>query len=233
MNDPRFPEGNDDAHAANMRQKCLPTYLVIDISSSMAPYQDALNHTLDHLHVTLVTSPRVSEFAYMSIIAFSHEPLMVMEMTDLQSVPSMPQVLCGGGTQYGKAFELVKQRIDVDVPALNAQGKAVLRPAVFFLTDGAPMDSNWEAAFRRLVDPSSKRRPHVITYGFGQARQDVLAKVATKAAFLATGEADQQTALSQAISSLVNSLVASARAEEMRIPASAEGYHVIPVEYLD
>lgn len=233
MTEPWFPDGNEQTHPMSMRQKCLPTYLVVDVSHSMSPYQDALNRTLEHLHVKLATSPRVSEFAHMSIIVFSHEPTLLLQMTDLECVPSMPAVICGGGTQYGKAFDLVKQRIDVDIPALNAQGRAVLRPAVFFLTDGAPMDSGWEAAFRRLVDPSSKRRPHVITYGFGDARADVLGKVATKAAFLATSEADQETALSRAISSLVNSLVASARAEEMRIPTEAEAFRSIPVEYID
>lgn len=233
MTDSWFNDASDGPHAAGMRQKCLPTYLVVDSSTSMAAFQNALNRTLEHLHAKLATSPRVSEFAHMSIISFSHEPLLLLEMTDLQYVPSMPQVVCTGGTQYGRAFDLVRQRIDVDIPALNAQGKAVLRPAVFFLTDGAPQDPDWRASFLRLVDPSSKRRPHVITYGFGKAHAGVLSKVATKAAFLATGGSDQEQALSRAISSLVNSLVASARTEEMHIPVSAEGYQSLPVEFLD
>src|SRR5207244_4491047 len=83
---------------------------------------------------------------------------------------------------------------DTDVAALLAQGRAVLRPAVFFLTDGAPTDPGWEQSFQRLVDKSWARRPHVITYGFGAAPREVLSKVATKAAFLAENGADQDTA---------------------------------------
>ncbi|MEU7058129.1 hypothetical protein [Streptomyces sp. NPDC046197] len=225
--------GNGPDHDMNFRQKCLPTYLVVDVSSSMSPYQDTLNRTLEDLHLTLSTNPRVSEFAHMSVLVFSHEPILVLEMTDLAYVPSMPTVVCGGGTHYGKVFDLVRQRIDLDVPALSAQRKAVLRPAVFFLTDGEPMDSGWERNFQALVAPGSRRHPHVITYGFGSADPNVLSKVATKAAFIATGNSDQNEALSKAISSLVNTLVASAASAEMRIPAEAEGYRSIPVEYVD
>src|SRR4051794_34054608 len=164
------------------RQKCLPTYLVIDVSRSMQPHQAALNRILARLHGALRSSPRVSEFAHMSIIAFSTQAWLVVEMIDMEMVDQMPEVVCDGWTNYAEAFDLVRQRIDVDLPMLNAEGKAVLRPCVFFLTDGEPMDPGWEFAFRRLVDKNWPRRPHVITYGFGAAEPAVLAKVSTKAA---------------------------------------------------
>src|SRR4051794_12402803 len=112
----------------HMRQKCLPTYLVIDVSTSMSQHEQMLNQTLKKLHSTLANSPRVSEFAHMSIIAFSTQPWVVIEMTDMEYVPGMPEVACDGMTNYGAAFDLVRERIDIDLPALTAQGKAVLRP---------------------------------------------------------------------------------------------------------
>jgi uncharacterized protein YegL len=221
-------------HAAYAtRQKCLPTYLVIDVSASMQPHQQALNNTLKKLHAALVQSPRVSEFAHISIIGFSTQPWLVIEMVDMELVPEMPDVMCDGATNYGATFEFVRQRIDIDLPALNAQGKAVLRPCVFFLTDGVPTDNNWEAAFRWLVDKSWNRRPHVITYGFGAASAHVLGKVATKGAFLADGTEAQDEALARAMNSLLNTLVASARTEEMQLPLQTPGYQVIPIEYMD
>jgi uncharacterized protein YegL len=229
----------DDGHPVGrgatytMKQKCLPTYLVIDASYSMTPYQETLNQTLEQLHRTLSESPRVSEFAYMSIIAFSTSAQVVIEMTDMEEIPAMPEVVCNGKTDYRAAFDLVRTRIDVDVPALNAQGKAVLRPAMFFLTDGQPTEPGWEEAFRNLVAPAWKRHPHVITYGFGSVQSDVLSKVATKAAFYAEPGTKHDAALTQAINSLLNSLVASSRAEEMQIPTVADGYRTIPVEYMD
>ncbi|MDA3642425.1 hypothetical protein LZ318_20995 [Saccharopolyspora indica] len=216
-----------------MKQKCLPTYVVVDASYSMTPYQDTLNQTLAQLHRKLAGSPRVSEFALMSIIAFSTSAQVVIEMTDMERIPVMPDVVCNGKTDYRAAFDLVRERIEVDVPALNAQGKAVLRPAMFFLTDGQPTEPGWEAAFRELVDPGWKRHPHVITYGFGSVQSEVLSKVATKAAFYAEPGTRNDEALGQAINSLLNSLVASSRSEEMQIPVVAEGYRSIPVEYMD
>lgn len=217
----------------SLKQKCLPTYLVVDASASMQPYEDLLNETLEQVHTTLAESPRISEFAYMSIVAFANNPQVVIEMTDLESVPGMPQVICSGGTNYGGVFDLLRQRIDIDVDELNAQGRAVLRPAVFFLTDGGPTDKHWDKAFRALVDPAWKRHPHVIAYGFGSAPEEVLSRVATKAAFLASPGVDHSQALTTAISSLLNSLVASSRSEVLQIPQSAEGFVSLAVEYMD
>ncbi|MEU4162654.1 VWA domain-containing protein [Actinoplanes sp. NPDC026670] len=217
----------------HMRQKCLPTYLVIDVSTSMSPHEQTLNQTLKKLHSTLANSPRVSEFAHMSIIAFSTQPWVVIEMTDMEYVPGMPEVACDGMTGYGAAFDLVRERIDIDLPALTAQGKAVLRPIMFFLTDGAPTDGEWENAFRTLVDKGRRRRPHVVTYGFGAAPEEVLSRIATKAAFVADGSSGQDEALSTALHSMLNSLVASAQADELLIPAQASGYKSVPLEYLD
>ncbi len=216
-----------------LRQKCLPTYLVVDVSGSMQKHQDGLNRTLKKLHHTLANSPRVAEFAHMSIIAFSTMPWVVIEMVDMEYVTDMPEVLCNGMTNYGDAFDLIKQRIEADIPVLRSAGRAVLRPCVFFLTDGIPSDNEWKAAFDRLTDRSWSRRPHVITYGFGDASEAVLSKVATKAAFIADGTSDEDGALSRAISGLLNSLVASARAEEMMIPTETPGYKSINVEYMD
>jgi len=215
-------------------QKCLPTYLVIDVSTSMTSHEEFLNGTLQKVHRSLTGSPRVSEFAHMSIIAFSTQPWLVIEMVDMEEIDSMPRVRCNGMTNYGLAFELVRQRIDVDVPALRARGMAVLRPCVFFLTDGEPTDRDWCPAFQRLVDRNWNRRPHVITYGFGATSERVLAQVATKAAFLADGQGNLDEALSEAINSMLNSLVASARAEKIQIPMSApSGYRSIELEYMD
>ncbi|MFH0520155.1 VWA domain-containing protein [Streptomyces sp. M41] len=223
-----------DPNVYQMRQKCLPTYLVIDASSSMAPHQNTLNQTLSQLHAAISESPRVSEFAHMSLIAFSSDAHLIIEMTDLDRIPVMPEVVCKGLTNYSAAFDLVRGRIETDVDELRSLGMSVLRPVMFLLTDGAPTDEGWHDAFRRLVDRSWPRYPHVISYGFGAANPDVLSKVATKAAFLADAGTHQDHALLEALGSLLNSLVASSRAGEMQIPRSAPGFTPQPVseEYL-
>ncbi len=220
-------------HGTAIKSKCLPTYLVFDTSGSMKSQEGLLNDTLEMVYDVLVENPRVSEFAHISIVSFNTTAQVVVEMTDIQDLQALPQFTCGGATDYGAAFRLIQQRIDQDVPNLNAIGKGVLRPAVFLLTDGIPTDSGWETAFRNLVAPSWRRYPHVITYGFGEARTDVLSKIATKAAFIADDTTGNRTAITEAMTSMLRTLVASAKAEQLKMPTEVQGFTSIPIEYMD
>jgi uncharacterized protein YegL len=225
-------EPNGAAHPATTKTKCLPVYLVFDTSGSMNAHTQLLNDTLDFFYRSVVESPRVSEFAHISIINFSTNAHVALGMTDVQDIQSLPEFSCDGRTDYGKAFRLIQQQIDHDVPNLNAKGKAVLRPAVFFMTDGVPTDPGWETAFGELVAKDWRRYPHVITWGFGNARQDVLSKIATKGAFIAKQHTGNQQAITEIITSMLRTLVASAKAETLQIPKDVEGFTSLPVEYM-
>jgi uncharacterized protein YegL len=218
--------------STDTKTKCLPTYLVFDTSYSMLQFQKVLNDTVEELYNTLAASPSVGEFAHVSIVNFNEDAQVVVEMTDLGELQALPQFTCGGRTNYGKAFRLLRDRIEHDVPALLAQGKAVLRPAVFFMTDGLPSDKDWHAAFTSLVDKSWPRYPHVITYGFGEAKPEVLAKVATKAAFLANEQTTDKSAITKVLANMVRTLVASAKAEHLRIPDELDGFTSVPLDYM-
>ncbi|MGW2372018.1 MULTISPECIES: vWA domain-containing protein [Kitasatospora] len=213
---------------------CLPTYVVIDASSSMKPHEAVLNATLSRLHYNLATNPRVSEFARVSVVAFSTDVHVVIPMSDMEQVPSMPEVICGGRTDYGKTFDRLRECIEQDVSSLRAQHYSVLRPTVFFLTDGGPTDAGWRKSFRELVDRSRPRYPHVIAYGFGDAERGVLQEVATKALFIADGT-DTESALSGAISGLLNTLIASSQTGQMQIATDVKGFEYVQVaqEYVD
>ncbi|GAA0955717.1 vWA domain-containing protein [Virgisporangium aurantiacum] len=214
--------------------KCLPTYLVVDTSTSMAEHQDLLNGLVDHLVDAIGNSPRVAEFAHMSIITFNTAPHLVLPMSDIERVDRLPDITCRGATNYGAMFRLLKVRIDADIQELrDSAGRAVLRPAVFILTDGEPTDQAWSTDFGDLTDQQWRRRPHVISFGFGAANPTVLGKIATKAAFLAESAATEQEAIMTMITSLLKSLVASASAAEFTIPTKVDGYERVPIEYVD
>jgi uncharacterized protein YegL len=215
------------------RVTCLPTYLVIDTSESMEPHTRLLNDTLNHIYDTVIESPSVSEFAHISLISFNTTAHLVLEMTDLEQVSALPVLTCSGRTSYGDAFDLVRERIQVDLPRLKGEGKAVLRPVMFFLTDGAPTDDRWETAFLSLTDRGWPAYPHVITFGFGNADPKVLSKVATTKAFLAEPDIEDEQALSAVLAGLLNSLVSSAATQSLQLPASLEGFIQIPKDYMD
>jgi uncharacterized protein YegL len=215
------------------KTKCLPTYLLLDTSSSMTTHEKTLNETLEHVYLSLVESPRVAEFAHISIITFNTDPHLVLEMTDIEEISAVPALSCGGSTNFGSAFDLLSERINIDVPTLKSAGMAVLRPAAFLLTDGQPTDTNWATRFAALVDPAWSRRPHVITFGFGDATSEIIGSMATKAAFLAKNNLQEKEALTTMLTTLLNTLVASAPAGELVIPTDLPGFDRVPVDYVE
>ncbi|MGH3942195.1 MAG: vWA domain-containing protein [Pseudonocardiaceae bacterium] len=216
------------------KAKCLPTYLLMDTSGTMKVHEKTLNDTLEHVYLSLVENPRVSEFAHISIISFNTQPHLVLEMTDIEEIQQIPALSCGGLTNFGAAFDLLHERINIDIPARRSAGMAVLRPAVFILTDGLPTDGNtWAARFAALVDPTWSRRPHVITFGFGDATSESLGSMATKAAFRAKDNLHEKDALTSMLTTLLNTLVASAPAGELIIPKDLPGFERVPVDYVE
>jgi uncharacterized protein YegL len=153
-------------------------------------------------------------------------------MTDIQLITELPELACSGVTDFGNAFRLLRSCIDRDVPALNSRGRAVLRPVAFILTDGQPTDSNgypssaWKADYEALIDPSYARHPNIVSFGFRDATAEVLAEIATKqgAAFLAKDVSRENESLKKIFSTLLNTLVASASSNELRLPAEVDGF---------
>lgn len=224
----------EQASRGQYRVQGLPTYVVLDTSGSMKPYENMLNETLMHIYDTMDTSPQVSEFVHLSVISFNTQPHVVVAMEELDELQNLPVVNCYGKTNFGLMFELVRERIESDIPAMARKGLRVLRPVVFLLTDGKPSDEpEWREGLEELTDRDWKAHPNIITYGFGEAKEEILGRIANIAAFAAEKGVDNRTALARALASLLNSLVASAKKKQFQIPEEVEGYRSIPIEYVD
>jgi uncharacterized protein YegL len=218
------------------RSQGLPTYVVLDTSGSMTPHEQLLNDTLMHIYDTIDLTPQVSEFVHLSIVSFNNEPHLVTSMTDLDNVTTLPTVTCGGRTNFAPMFRMVRSLVESDVPQLASKGIRVLRPVIFVLTDACPTDpdpAQWRDALAELTDKGWKPHPYIITYGFGEASEAVLGSIANVAAFAAEKGTSNQGALAGALNSMLNSLVASAKAGELQIPEKVEGYRTIPREYVE
>lgn len=164
--------------------KLLPFYLVVDVSYSMEGSKlDAANQMMPAVLDALAQAPILSDKVRFSVIDFSNDAQVRLPLSDLlEDDTSLPELGLRGGTSYAAAFRLLRTEIEQNVRQLKADGYAVHRPAVFFLSDGEPTEpqAEWQAAFRELTsyDPSTKQGfsmyPNVVPCGVGDANPHTL-----------------------------------------------------------
>src|SRR5262249_41099132 len=164
-------------------QLVMPFYLLCDVSISMTDDMAALNEAVQRLRRAIVSEPAVDDVAHVGIMTFSDQGKMVAPLGQM-SEHGVPALTVEGGTNYGAAFRLLAQTIAQDTASLKAQEYKVYRPCAFFLSDGAPLDPDWEATFRATLtyDPSTgmgmKGHPVFVPYGFRDAPEHVLRRLA-------------------------------------------------------
>ncbi|GIH72317.1 vWA domain-containing protein [Sphaerimonospora thailandensis] len=220
-----------------MSQQILPFYLVCDESSSMmgGPI-DAINKSLPVLHQEIGSNPVVADKTRFALISFNHQAQVLLPLSDLSIVSSVPSLTASGGTDYEVAFNLLYDTISQDVAKLKADGHQVLRPAVFFLTDGQPNPNNWVAAYQRLTDPAWGLRPNILAFGFGEADSAIIQQVATVLGFVADGSLGPAGALQEFAQSLIQSIVSSGTSADanggmsLSAPEKVSGFRTVPAD---
>lgn len=168
----------------NEQGKLLPFYLVVDVSYSMAGSKlDTASTILPAVVDALAEAPILADKVRFGLIDFSDDARVQLPLCDvLDEDLTLPSLSLRGGTSYAAAFRLLRTEIEANVKQLKADGFAVHRPAVFFLSDGAPTDKekDWQAAFHGLVDydPETGKgfvmRPNVVPCGVDDADPQVL-----------------------------------------------------------
>jgi uncharacterized protein YegL len=156
----------------------LPFYILCDESGSMDANGgiDAVNRGLPELHATIAGDPLVSDKCRIGLITFSDIAEELLPLSNLSDVQAMPGCTAKGMTNYGEAFNLLRVVIARDITNLKSQGMQVYRPAVFFITDGEPTD-DWEAAHLALMDKTNPWSPHLFSYGYTGANQNIIEKI--------------------------------------------------------
>ena len=176
----------------------LPIYVLCDQSFSMLDHINALNDSLFELRGACETDPLIAERTRFCVIGFAESPEILVPLCPPAEITGLSGLSVHATTNFGLAFTFLCEVITRDVAMLKEQSHRVCRPAVFFLSDGQPTDSElWPAAHVRLTDPSWDARPNVIAYGLGDADPAIIQRIGTYRAFLSREGVSLTSALRQ------------------------------------
>ncbi|MFI6162873.1 VWA domain-containing protein [Micromonospora haikouensis] len=154
-------------------QRVLPLYLAVDTSASMYSGVEAVQQALIQLVDELLSSPALGEQVRVGIVTFSDDAELVLPLTDMTELRSLPRLHARGVTAYGPLFHRLARIVERDLRALRARDTLVFRPFVFLITDGLPVDGGWERAFQEF-DRRTRARLVVIAIGLRDEFAEVL-----------------------------------------------------------
>lgn len=195
--------------------KIFPVYIVVDVSSSMQGDPiTAANQIVPALIDACRQYSSLADMLRFSLITFSEGAKTVIPMGSYDEA-AVPTLIPGGTTSYGSAFREIRKNIDSDVADLNTLEYTVLRPSVFFITDGEPTDDTADrtAAWQDLTDDSRRTHPNVVAFGVGnEVTAETLATYTSHKgkAYVTRDGASAAAALRSIIELLVMSVVATA-----------------------
>ncbi|WP_405585539.1 vWA domain-containing protein [Streptomyces sp. NBC_01190] len=216
------------------RGSLLPVYVLADESGSMTEHLGELNQGLRSLHNTLLGEPMAAAKVRFSVLGFSDDVVIRVELADLRLENRLPELITRGSTSYEAAFTALLNRLPHDINRLKSEGYKVHRPAVFFLSDGQPnLDEDWKTPHRQLTDRAvTPAAPNVVACGIGQADPTMMLEVATEEEFalVSVPGADLGKAISSFFMALTKSMVESGRSlangNAELIVTKPEGFHM-------
>ncbi|HEU5470194.1 MAG TPA: hypothetical protein VFV67_06035 [Actinophytocola sp.] len=189
----------------------LPIYLVCDLSSSMREDRrvEALRDALTGLRDAVWANPVVSDCARIGVIGFAGRAWLCLPLCDIATVGDLPVLEPDGLTSYAAAFRLLHRTVRSDVEQLAADQYRVLRPLVFFVSDGEPTDRTAEWVAELAILRTAAVRPEIITFAIGEASAATLRQVATARCFVASVGTAVRDAIAEIGAVVIRSVVAS------------------------
>jgi uncharacterized protein YegL len=127
-----------------------------------------------------------------------------------------------GQTRLGKCVDEISVIIRRDIDRLRAEGRTVLRPVLFFITDGRPTDA-WRRRLTTFLDRTANpAAPNVIAFGVGNANEETISTIGRQRAMMARTTESVPAALRAVIRSLTQTIVGSLRDPQLRLQLPTE-----------
>ena len=212
---------------ARQGRPILPFYLVLDVSYSMVNDMDTVNAAMGKIGLKIAGNSILSDKTRMAIVEFSDNAAVVVPLCDLEQLKTLPVLSAQSGTHYGNAFTLLRSTIESDVRQLMNDDFQVYRPAVFFVSDGEPLDDGWRLAFGDLTSYDKKAAvgfkwyPKVVAFGIREAGKDTMRELVhppglSRGFFQAEG-ATVEAAFDTIVEIILGSLLSSGTADDGEI----------------
>jgi uncharacterized protein YegL len=226
-----------DADTTNSYRSVLPVYLVAEESAAIAGTPvAALNVGITDLYAEIASNPAVADKARFCVIGFAAQAHVLLPLSEASEISAAPELAAEGNARYGAAFELLRVTIDQDARKLLAEGRKLLRPAVFFIAASPPADpKDWQASYDRLTSLAWRYHPNIMAFGFGGADRDTIHRIATIRAF-ASPEINPALILREYAQSLIMSIAKSGTSPgpdgglRLVMPDGLPGFTVINVD---
>ena len=210
---PSGPAGDKPGTSASAFRPDLNTFHVMcDRSYSMLGEPiTSLNEQLRRMLSILSQQPSVDAKCRISISSFSTSAESIVPLSRPSDISAMPSIDSSGVTNYGRAFRhladiIERSRVEFD------QSYRLLRPVVFFLTDGAPTDDDWSHDFEVLTSLQNPNPPLVVfcpLCEIGQEVPQVLNGLTgiVEPIITVTTDTDLASAVTERLKSIVNSVI--------------------------
>lgn len=200
----------------------LPVYIVLDTSASTIGSIYDLNIAALSMVDAFTLQPLLGETVWVSIVTFSNNAKVLVPLLPGREL-KIPLITPGGGTSYGSAFRLLRKIIPSDIKRVRSTGNRVLRPVMFFISDGPPTDE-WTRALEELNSPDFKEHPTIIAFGIGSADPEIIRKVGMSGGAFASSvrlpqESDYYSFFSQMRKMLTSTISSSVSSGEAAIPS--------------
>lgn len=206
--------------------KLLPFYVVIDVSYSMSGDKLATaSKIMPSVLDAVAKAPILADKVRFGVVDFSDDAQVRLPLCDiLDDGVRLPGLTIRGGTSYSAVFRTLRTEIESNVKQLKADGFLVHRPAVFFISDGAPteQESVWRSAFEDLTryDKETKTGfsmyPNFVPFGVDDADPKMLQQLihptgGTKPMrmFMQSQDSDAPAAIAAMAEVLISSVLAS------------------------